>query len=411
MAAPFTDQQYNQALAVPADQKTTVQWDIITQVQNFRIQQLLNAQQNPGQAPPPAAVAPIQMTAAQLTQLTNALQPAAPQQAFVVPENPLYTRRNQIDAHGNPIPDVIVLYQDQPPNAGVKDKKKVVIPTPFTGHKDDARPFIQRCEGMFFDLPNEYRLTRDRIHFMCKLLQNSRTYPWAYQVMNAVMIPEHNTYYTDNWMDFKNVFLLRFGNVDEARDAIIKINCLQQDKGLILDYITEFNRLADIARVDRESLIYAFIKGLQPALYTRVATQPNGEPTTLQGWEDACEVQSVIQQRTQAMLNNQKHTHHYRPSQTFHPTANKQAPRPRLYDNDAMQVDAILHDQRQRRSQQQGARPQGQRPLPPRPQAGPSTRPNPLPRPLSGPLHPKRSQCFVARSQRLQQFLTALVPN
>jgi len=30
---------------------------------------------------------------------------------------------------------------------------------------------------------------------------------------------------------------------------------------------------------------------------------------------------------------------------------------------------------------------------------------------VSGPLHPKRSQCFVARSQRLQQFLTALVPN
>ena len=50
--------------------------------------------------------------------------------------------------------------EDHPPTPGAPNIKSAKPPTPFSGAKTDARPFLERIETWFALAPVTYRLTK-----------------------------------------------------------------------------------------------------------------------------------------------------------------------------------------------------------------------------------------------------------
>jgi hypothetical protein len=253
------------------------------------------------------------------------------------------------DSGNNPITGT--KYEDHKPKPGSIDIKHARPPVGFTGRREDARPFLERVEAWFSLVPKQYRLTRNRIVATCQLITAYPADTWATAVSTAVTNETDSDYYTDNWAEFKKVFLLSFGVPNEKEDAYNRLTRLIQGNLDLSVYIAEFKRLQRLAELTDEIACREYRRGVSPALFRRVS-MISPLPVTLKQWIDATRVQDTLIRETNEFARlNRAHNQgmgrqphgHLPPAQTARftraqPTQPYRHP-PR--DPNAMDVDAL----------------------------------------------------------------------
>jgi len=307
-----------------------ITYDLADGTQMAAYVQAINQTQQP---PPPAPVTNyVTMTPAQLQALIKGAQPTQP--AFDQGVNAVMTARNR---------GIDVLNEDHPPIPGVKDNKKAQYPQAYKGTPEDARPFLTRLHAFFVEQPNAYRLTQTRLRCAVQLMTTGPIASWAHMVLRALVTQEDNSYYTDNWVEFCQIFLEHYGIPNEAEDARNKIHRLVQGNATLEEYITEFSRLQDLAKFNDDSVVQYFKAGLRKELYHAVY-QAIPAPTTLHDWKLHAR-QRELQWREKVAFSKTHHTQGASfKNSTFTPrSSNVQAPfRQNIHhDPNAMQIDAM----------------------------------------------------------------------
>jgi hypothetical protein len=92
------------------------------------------------------------------------------------------------------------------------------------------------------------------------------------------------------WDEHKKAFLTAYQTADPATSALVKLYTIEQGKGNVIDYITEFNRLCTQGQIPNYAndphLVLVFLKGLNQSLGKAIATHvPQG--ATLINWQNA----------------------------------------------------------------------------------------------------------------------------
>ena len=218
------------------------------------------------------------ITAHQLQQVLQAVNTPT-HTAFNPGVNQVLTARaRQLDIHAPDVPN-----EDHAPIPGAPNIKSTKPPSPFSGHKSDARPFLDRVDAWFTLVPDTYRLTRSRILATCGLITSRPADSWAISVLNAVTRNEDTPYYYDNWEDFKGEFLRNFGIANESEEALNAIMRIQQGNLELSVFTAEFLRLKVLSRISDEAAVREYRRGLERKLFYQVSYL-NPQPTTLEEW-------------------------------------------------------------------------------------------------------------------------------
>ena len=299
---------------------------------------------------------PVENSTDRLIEALNALRTQTPAETpYVVPINPVNN----------------IAYEDHPPPAGHKDVKHVGRPTDFNGTRSDARPFLQRLEGVFALQAQKYRLTRTRIIVTCSHITAGYAKHWAESISKAVTENlTTNYYYGDDWAQFKVRFIQSYGYSDERQRARNLLSNSFQGKQPYETFLSEFMQNKLMGGVDDEWAKQYFMAGLDKELFEMVHNQAV-VPTTLDGWVNDARAKNI--QR----IERNSFTRVHRSEGTFQKNSFKSSPfppfvqKPRAKDPNAMDVDVL----RQSRLRPGQTRKKPIVPKPPqKPRPGPSAR-------------------------------------
>ena len=243
--------------------------------------------------------APPHPTAQQWQQLMGSINP--PATAFVAPQNPVLTARNNNQA---------VPHEDNTPPAGVQDAK-VKAPDPFTGRRGDARKFLEQVEGYFAMRPNANRLTRTRILFTCRLLGGTTT-DWASAVTKAVSNNVDNDYYFDSWTTFKDTFLEKFGIPDDKGYAANRLQTFNQGTRAWEDFFFKFETLRSRAGFTKDNTYRRLKDATNPSLrYAILTSYPI--PTDYDSYAQAAATRTRLARELQDYEKGQSYRRDYAP--------------------------------------------------------------------------------------------------
>jgi hypothetical protein len=231
-----------------------------------------------------------------------------------------------------------VPFQDHPPKEGFRDAKGVKLPEGFTGARRDARPFLQRLEGVFALVPHQYRLTRNRILAATSLMHQPPANVWAQAVSQDITEHKQNGYYTDDWDTFKEKFIQSYGIPNEEDDAMNRIQEYFQGSLPFESYCAQFKHLQRMCKLPDEFALLFFKKGVNRRLYSEVYKLPK-VPKTLEEWITNCrDKERQWQEEVGFARTNRKNDSQYSPF--FKGGSTSFAPKPRK-DPNAMDVDQI----------------------------------------------------------------------
>ena len=243
----------------------------------------------------------------------------------------------------NPI--TMLPYEVHTIKPGARDIKNAVPPPAFSGHREDARPFLDRVENWFELVPKQYKFTRARILATCALITTVPANSWALAVSKSIRDQSDDDYYTDNWGDFKKSFIASFGVPNEKEDAYNRLGQLFQGTMNLQVFLAEFRRLQRLAELSDELAFREFRRGVTRQLFNQVSSMIP-MPDTLPKWIAAAVQQDLNNQEVRefARLHRQQHTsgsHNPRPSYAPAPPVYRPFSRPPQRDPNAMDVDGM----------------------------------------------------------------------
>jgi len=204
----------------------------------------------------------------------NALQQAQTTQ-FVAPRNLALSTATHNHYH-----------HDNPPAPGHKDIK-TDLPDPFSGNRQDAEKFVQDWNGYFDMNQNKFRLSKSRIMVFCKRLKVEPSKTWAASVEKAINENDGaaGDYY-DEWDNFKDAFLRKFGIINKQAYAMNRFVRLQQGPVVWETFFTEFDRLRKDAQMQKDQAFYQLQKATNPSLRNTLMNSEN-PPDTYDAWVTA----------------------------------------------------------------------------------------------------------------------------
>ena len=207
----------------------------------------------------------------QFNQLITTLTPPAQRVAQV--RNPV------LSTPGND-----VYFEDDPPLAGIEDVKSFPEPKPFTGHQSDAEPFMIRLKAYFTAKPKAMRFTRNRILVACGLLTSNRTAAWAALVRKAIATGTNNGYYYDNWQNFHDDFIKRYGLTNAPQYYFRQMTTYRQLQHQDnKSYTDEFERLRAEAGTPKDAAFYYLQMGTLAPYRSRLIMREN-PPDNYDDW-------------------------------------------------------------------------------------------------------------------------------
>ena len=275
--------------------------------------------------------APIQLTQQQLAVVAQNLQPPAPP-APVAPIDPVLTTR-----FGQDTP-----YEDDPPPAHMKDVKSIKDATPFSGRREDARPFLTRLKAYIKARPNAMRYTRNRILYAVDLMNNSVSRTWASMVRKAIAEDLDNEYYFDTWENFQAAFIAMFGLTNETQPFFVRmITYRMKDRTDLKEFAAQFEHLRSNAKVPKDDAFF-FLRGATREDLRKGLMMRNPPPANYDEWMEA--LKNVQNQSNDVhefdLFNNRINKTSYRPGSSYQ-SKQKASSQATLVDPNAMDIDAI----------------------------------------------------------------------
>ena len=241
-------------------------------------QTIANLQANPGG-----------LTAQQFQALVTAVtpQPPAPPQAVRTMNPVLSTANNQVPYEEHQVP------------VGFKDVKGFPDPEPFTGAKTDAEPFMERLKAYFAAKPEAMKFTKNRILYATTLMKASKTFAWAQLVRKAIALENNNDYYHDNWNNFQQDFITRFGLTNAPQHYFRELTNKRQPNGQnCKTYIDQFETLRIKANLPKDQAFHYLKQGTYAPYRTRLGFREN--PITT--YDDWCTALSKLQGQIDAEM-------------------------------------------------------------------------------------------------------------
>ena len=333
-----------------------------TQAQLDELRRQMDTRQSPPrQLPQPPAPASLDDLVAALQRLqAPAPAPAEPAQnapvqepPFIPPNDPVLTARWNA---ANPLnPGNMSLAHYAPPAGHQRrdDDKSAKLPAPFEGTRADARPFLERFEGLIALQPFRFRLGRTRILICASLITKGAAKNWATSVHSSVVSFKDDHYYYQ-WEEFKADFLKAYGISNEKEYAQNKLHEYRQEHHHFETFTAEFRRLQHLAGYPNEFALPVYKAALNAQLFDQVYNV-HPHPTTLDGWielarekdrqnmeKDAFRRAHSLKSSSSKSWNPPQQSRMRFPAFTPHPPR----PSPQTRDPDAMDVDAVRQTRR-----------------------------------------------------------------
>jgi len=299
------------------------------------LQQTQQQAQAPQQAPAQPAPATAPPNPQQWQQLVNAItgQQAAPA-AYVPPLNPAFPTGNVRLQHFAVPPD----FKD------IKRNK----PAKWNSRRSDVESFVARFTSYINSQPNRFRLTQTRISEFCFLLGETPASNWADSVMKALNNNNAaSSFYTDDWTTFLERFNGEFGILDKKADATNKFMHLVQGRDGWEAFFSKFEQHREDAGIDKDNAFYRLKIATNPALRDQMF-KAGVLPRTYDAWATAAK------ERTRDARELKEFDHGLKYSSFTRPSPHHQAP---VRDPDAMDIDAVSHQERRRKDKGKNKKP------------------------------------------------------
>ena len=238
-------------------------------------------------------------------------------------------------------------YEEHAVPAGHKDAKGLKV-APFSGYRDDARPFMQRLHNHFALCPEQFRLTRTRILFTAGLIVTQPASSWASAISKDVATHTNTGAYTDSWSDFTKSFMNNYGIPNEAEDAKHKLRAANQGSMNFVNYVNEFQRLQHLCSMPDAEALDFFKMGMKESLRMDVYNLPI-PPTTLAEWITQGVRITLLRQEQQNFEKSMKGrgTQRFGSSHSFTPYRSQHST-PQLSQGTPMDIDALREEEREK---------------------------------------------------------------
>ena len=240
----------------------------------------------------------------------------------------------------------------KPPVASAATKKKIRLPTPFSGKREDLRKFLQEIKIFLLGNADAYPNNLDKILFILSYMSEGDANSWKEEFFDSAeqtLAQAGISLTLGTYQNFITEIEKDFSPYDAPKDAIYEMKELKLGKSSIEEHVSKFKMLVTKSKLAKNDAVAEyFIETLPVPLQTRIMSLPT-PPTTLDEWYKwAIQLQNNYM-RMQTAINRTRGNH-------ATPNANKKTdskgPRRFFFDHsqkdpNAMDVDAMTTQERE----------------------------------------------------------------
>jgi hypothetical protein len=166
-------------------------------------------------------------------------------------------------------------------------RAKPSTPADFDGDRAKGRAFLTSCRLYILLRPDLFQDERSRVMWALSFFKSGRAAVFAERLLRVPF--NSDTWQYNYWERFEADFIREFCPVNEAADAITRLESVTYHQGsrALEDYIDEFESLIALSGyTDGLTKVIKFRRGLVNRVQNSIAEMPNGRPADndLDGW-------------------------------------------------------------------------------------------------------------------------------
>ena len=164
-------------------------------------------------------------------------------------------------------------------------EKKINMPKPFTGKREDLKKFIQDVLLYFVINRRVYNTDEDKIVFTMSFMEEGDAASWKEQFVDEKL--KAGSLNLGTWDEFEELLKKAFTPYDAPGDALDEMKALRYKGVSIEDHVAKFKRAATKSGLSENSaaIIDYFRESLSIPLQKKIMTLEN-PPTTFEKWCD-----------------------------------------------------------------------------------------------------------------------------
>jgi hypothetical protein len=167
-----------------------------------------------------------------------------------------------------------------------RERVKPATPPDFKGDRHQGRAFIHACNLYLTMCGDQFRSSEDKITWILSYMKEGRALRYAQKTLRQ--LDARRSYPWKNLAEFEKDFARLFYPLAEDSDARLKLegNEYYQGRRTVDDYVDEFEDLVDRGGLtDKFAIVLKFRVGLNPAIASTIANQPNPpDYNDVEGW-------------------------------------------------------------------------------------------------------------------------------
>ena len=225
-----------------------------------------------------------------LSQLKNPLDPETPPLPTFptfAPLTPEMLTHADTENTGNPFGSRSNRQTQIPTVASAATKKKILLPTPFSGKQEDLRKFLQEIKIFLLGNADAYPSDLDKILFVLSYMSEGDANSWkeeffdsAEQMSAQAGIPLTLGTYKNFIAETEKDFSL----YNAPKDAIYEMKELKLGKSSIEEHVPKFKMLVTKSRLAKNDAVAEYFRETLPIQLQTKIMSLHTPPTTLDEW-------------------------------------------------------------------------------------------------------------------------------
>jgi hypothetical protein len=185
--------------------------------------------------------------------------------------------------------------------AGTDTKMDALKPEPYAGEPHTARDFLTKLKLIFALKKTTFKEDSDKVPFALVFLRDGTPAGiWGREMAKKFLDPPAGAA-KPTWTEFENAFVAKFVPTDEAQTSRDNLDRLLQGSASVADYVTAFNAICGMSKLNDEGLIDKFKKGLRRDIKDIIMSQEK-LPANLKEWQEKAD--RIYQNKTSNDFQN-----------------------------------------------------------------------------------------------------------